>query len=69
MDQYLGASLFLADINNEVAARRRQRYAANLSSLRRLVLFLFEQDDMGEGRACLVGKEESGRVGSGGLGG
>ncbi|PRW45157.1 Palmitoyl- thioesterase 1 [Chlorella sorokiniana] len=46
LPEYLSASMFLADINNEVPARRNKRYHDNLASLQRLVLFLFEDDDM-----------------------
>ncbi|KAI7840948.1 hypothetical protein COHA_005378 [Chlorella ohadii] len=46
LPEYLAASQFLADINNEVPARRNKRYRENLASLQRLVLFLFEDDDM-----------------------
>lgn len=54
LDTYLQRSRFLADINNEVAARRRATYHDNLASLRRLVLFQFDSDEMGgfRARAC-----------------
>lgn len=48
LDSYLQRSAFLADINNEVAVRRHAAYRDNLASLQRLVLYQFEQDDMGE---------------------
>ena len=48
LDLYYSRSIFLADINGEVPGRPRPaRYAANLASLQRLVLFQFEEDDMG----------------------
>ncbi|PSC70395.1 palmitoyl-thioesterase 1 [Micractinium conductrix] len=47
LDLYYSRSIFLADINGEVPGRPRPaRYAANLASLQRLVLFQFEEDDM-----------------------
>ncbi|EFN56412.1 hypothetical protein CHLNCDRAFT_35163 [Chlorella variabilis] len=46
LDLYLQRSLFLADLNNEVAAARKRRYHDNLASLHRLVLFQFDADEM-----------------------
>ncbi|KAL2352460.1 Alpha/Beta hydrolase protein [Cryomyces antarcticus] len=42
-DQYLKYSNFLADINNERAAKNKT-YAANIAKLRKLVMYVFEDD-------------------------
>lgn len=43
MPQYLAHNPFLPDINNELL-NKTARYAANLASLQRLVLFQFQED-------------------------
>lgn len=43
MDEYLSDNIFLPDINNE-RAEKNATYAENLASLRRLVLFRFENE-------------------------
>ena len=48
LEAYLRSSLSLADLNNKAAAERKLRYRHNLASLHRLVLFQFDNDEMGE---------------------
>ena len=43
MDAYMSSCIFLPDINNEHAIKRKA-YARNLASLDRLVLFRFSDD-------------------------
>ncbi len=52
---YLANNIFLPDINNERADDRDPRYADNLASLQRLVLFRFDNDTTGasvDARGC-----------------
>lgn len=66
MDEYLSASTFLADINNERQVKN-DTYIQNLASLQNFVMFMFEQDEQVVPRESSVGPSQRTRVTPSGL--
>ena len=46
-EEYLSKNIFLPYINNEVASKRRSDYRDNLASLDLLLLYMWEDDQVG----------------------